>query len=163
MAIFQFAYVIETQMGLTNAVREAARRAAATEDETPTWLGGAGTVQGFVRAELCGDLAGDCDGGLLDENVPAYNKDRLATDPPNVSVCKYTVTKPDSTTITNYQIDVSITYGHPLFFSMLAFATDAIDGNPNGDWDMSVSAEMRMEFADDTVAGFDPVITICPT
>jgi Flp pilus assembly protein TadG len=29
MAIFQFAYVLETQNGLTNAVREAARRGAA--------------------------------------------------------------------------------------------------------------------------------------
>jgi len=41
---------------------------------------------------------------------------------------------------------------------LLAFATDLVDGNAgNNAWDLSASAEMRLENIDPTVTGFaDP-------
>lgn len=130
MAIFQFAYVIQSQMGLTNAVREAARRAAATEaaDEA--------TFASWVQSELTGAS------GLLAQNVQGYTDSRLdtTTDPPLVDFCAYAV---GSTS--NQQVTVTVTYDHPMFFPMLAFATDVIDGDPDGDWTLTASSQMRLE------------------
>lgn len=150
MAIFQFAFVIESQMGLTNAVREAARRIAATEPQVaPDWTG---STAAWVQAQLCGDAAPPCTGGLLDENVQAFDGSRLTTDPPVITFCSYGVAS-----LTNYRVQADVTYRHPLFFGPLAFATDFIDGTPNGDWDLSASAQMRLENIDSSVAGFvDP-------
>ena len=152
MAIFQFAFVIESQMGLTNAVREAARRAAATEPTVaPIWTG-SGSLAEWVQVQLCGDATPPCTGGLLQQNVQAFNGAALATDPPAVMFCSYAAAGR-----TNYRIEVAVAYKHPLFFGPLAFATDLVDGNPNGFWDLSASAIMRLENIDATVAGFtDP-------
>ena len=150
MAIFQFAFVIESQMGLTNAVREAARRVAATDpDVAPDWTG---VTQAWVQAQLCGDATPPCTGGLLEENVQAFDGGRLTTDPPVVTFCSYSAAG-----ITNYRVQTDVTYRHPLFFGPLAFATDLVDGNTNGAWDLSASAQMRLENIDSTVSGFaDP-------
>ena len=149
MAIFQFAFVIESQMGLTNAVREAARRVAAQTDTTPNWA----SLQGFVQAELCGAANPNCDTGLLEENVPAFSRALLSTNPPVVTFCVYDVVG-SAGTINNYQVDVHVEYEHPLFFGMLSFATDAIDGDPNGRWDLTADAQMRMEYPDESELGF---------
>lgn len=154
MAIFQFAFVIESQMGLTNAVREAARRVAATEpDVAPDWTG---ATRAWVQAQLCGDATPPCTGGLLEENVQAFDGARLTTDPPVVTFCSYSAAG-----ITNYRVQADVAYQHPLFFGPLAFATDLVDGNTNGSWDLSASAQMRLENIDSTVSGFlDP--GVCP-
>jgi len=149
MAIFQFAFVFQSQMGLTNAVREAARRAAATEPTVdPTWTSNA-LVQ-WVQVELCGDATPPCEGGLLDQNVQAFEGGALVTDPPAVTICSYTVQISGSPE-TQYRIQTDVGYKHPLFFGPLAFATDFVDGNPNGFWDLSASAQMRLENIDPTV------------
>lgn len=140
MAIFQFAYVMESQIGLTNAVREAARRVAASTNPVPTWTG-PGSLEEWVQIELCGDLTPPCSGGLLRDNVQGFDGTKLVTDPPAVSFCSY-----DVGGVTNYQVQVDVAYGHPLFFGPMAFATDLIDGTPgNGSWDLAVSAQMHME------------------
>lgn len=149
MAIFQFAYVIESQMGLTNAVREAARRVAAQTDVAPNWA----ALQDFVEDELCGDADPDCETGLLEENVPAFNHDLLTTNPPIVTFCVYDVIGATGT-INNYQVSVHVEYAHPLFFGPLAFATDALDGNPNDAWDLTADAQMRLEYLDESDPGF---------
>lgn len=149
MAIFQFAYVIESQMGLTNAVREAARRVAAQTDVAPNWA----ALQNFVEDELCGPADPDCETGLLQENVPAFNRTLLATNPPTVTFCVYDVIGA-SGTINNYQVNVHVEYEHPLFFAPLGFATDALDGDPNGRWDLTADAQMRLEYIDDQDPGF---------
>lgn len=133
MAIFQFAYVFESQMGLTNAVREAARRAAATTNPTSGW----------VRAELCGPTPGSCDAGLLATNVQAFD-DSLLVGAPTVSFCTYQVSIA-GTPEPNYRITVSVAYAHPVFFGPIAFATDAMDGSSDGRWQISASAQMRLE------------------
>jgi hypothetical protein len=147
MAIFQFAFVIESQMGLTNAVREAARRAAATTTAAPTWTGSGTSLESWIQGQLCGDTTPPCDGGLLPQNVQGFDGTRLWVDPPSVTFCSYTV---GSTT--NYRVTVEVRYKHPVFFGPLAFATDLVDGSQNGFWDLSASAEMRLENIDSATA-----------
>ena len=142
LSIFQFAYVIESQMGLTNAVREAARRTAASTDTTPTWTG-ANSLAEYVEEQLCGDAVAPCDGGLLEENVQGYDGSLLTTGHPTACFELYSAAG-----IQNVSVDVSVTYQHPLFFGLLGFATDAVDGTPNGAWDLSASAQMRLENVD---------------
>jgi Flp pilus assembly protein TadG len=149
MAVFQFAYVFQSQMGLTNAVREAARRAAATTSDAPTWTG-TGSLQAWVQAQLCGGTS-PCDGGLLKENVQGFDGTKLWSDPPTVTFCTYPAAGKNQ-----YQVDVAVKYKHPLFFGPMGFATDLVDGSPNGYWDLSASAQMRLEGVDSTAAGFNP-------
>jgi Flp pilus assembly protein TadG len=143
MAIFQFAFVIESQMGLTNAVREAARRTVATTTENPTWA----TLQSWTLQQLNGDGT-PASPGLLAQNVQAYDAGEST---PSVSFCRY-----DAAGLTNYRVRVSVQYRHPVFFGMLSFATDFVDGNPNNKWDLAASAEMRMENVDPAQVTSDP-------
>ena len=146
MAIFQFAYVIESQMGLTNAVREASRRAAATTTDAPVWTGG-GSLQEWVVEQLCGGASPPCSGGLLDENVQGFDGTKVWATWPKVSFCSYSAAG-----LTNYRIQVDVKYSHPVFFGPMGFATDAIDGTPNNLWDLSASAHMRLENIDPLLA-----------
>jgi Flp pilus assembly protein TadG len=140
MAIFQFAFVLETQMGLTNAVREAARRAAADVDPT-------------TKANLAteADLLPQLD-SLLASNIQGYSSSRLWTagdggahDPsPQVTFCSYTVGTGGSAT-TNYRVIVYVAYKNPVFFPLLGYATDLADGVSNGTWDLVAQASMRLE------------------
>jgi TadE-like protein len=137
MAIFQFAYVIESQMGLTNAVREAARRAAATTTTNPNWT----SLHDWTVVQLNGD--GGSNPGLLAQNVQGYDAGSMWTGYPNVTFCSY-----DAAGVTNYRIKVEVKYKHPIFFALMSFATDFIDGTQNDKWDLFASAEMRMENVD---------------
>ncbi len=121
IAIFQFAYVLETQIGLTNALREAARRAAAAPDPTQAW----------VLQQLDG-AAGNP--GLLAQNVQGYQASRAIK---TVCFSSYSVA---GVTGTNYQVDVHISYDHPVFFPVLSFIT----GSPTI-WTLTSNAEMRLE------------------
>ncbi len=125
MAIFQFAFVLEAQMGLTNAVREAARRAAATTASDPT------TLQNWTVSQLTGGS------GLLASNVQGFSAGRMETGSPAATVCAYTVDG-----LNGQKISVSATYGYPIFFPLLDFA---LPGNAGGSWPLSASAEMRLE------------------
>jgi hypothetical protein len=141
MAIFQFAFVIQTQIGITNAVREAARRAAAADGPTSVW----------VAEQLCGTDLAACDGGLLAENVQGFSGARLAATPMNVGGISYPsnpgiqCSAYDVNGVTNYRITVAVSYKNPVFFPLLAYATDLVDGTPDGSWTLGSSAEMRLE------------------
>jgi Flp pilus assembly protein TadG len=131
MAIFQFAFVIQTQMGLSNAVREAARRAAAADSLTTDW----------VRTQLCGSDTSSCDSGLLAANVQGFDDARLIpSNTVSIGLCTY-----DVSGIPNYRIDISVRYGNTVFFPMLAYATDEMDGTRDGLWEIGQSAQMRLE------------------
>jgi len=160
MAIFQFAFVLETQMGLENAVREAARRVAAANPQSPpVWriADGANSLEAWVDDQLCGDLTPPCDAGLLAQNVQAFESSRLPPgELPTVTFCSYPVTTASGTQ-TQYRVAVSLTYSHPLFFAPMAVFTDAIDNIPNNAWDLAASAQMRLEKIDPSVSFFvDP-------
>lgn len=122
MAVFQLAYVFETQIGLTNAVREAARRAAAAPNPTVDW----------VQKQLDGDGTPQ-NPGLLAANVQGYVDARDHHVP--VSFCSYVVNG-----VTNYRVDVSVSYDHPVFFPLLSFMTGSTVS-----WNLTANAEMRLE------------------
>jgi Flp pilus assembly protein TadG len=152
MAIFQFAFVLESQMGLTNAVREAARRAAATTTAGPIWS----DLRAWTLEQLNGSGGTP---GLLAQNVQGYDPARLWAAPyagmtntttPAIDFCSYLVGS-----ITNYRVDITVKYEHPIFFAFMSFATDAVDGSANGEWDLGASAQMRLEHVDPGVAS-DP-------
>ena len=119
MAVVQFAFVLETQMGLTNAVREAARRAAA--DPSPTTSG--------VDAQL---------NALLAANIQGYEASRVTSTA--VTIADYCLNAEN-----NNRIQVTVSYGHPVFFPLLAYATDLVDGVGDDKWTLSASAQMRLE------------------
>jgi Flp pilus assembly protein TadG len=121
VAIFQFGYVLETQIGLTNALREAARRAAAAPNPTVAW----------VQQQLDGVPPNN---GLLAQNVQSYQASR-ATE--TISFCRYTV---PGVTGNNYRVDIGISYNHPVFFPLLSF----VSGSPTT-WTLTSQAEMRLE------------------
>lgn len=123
MAVVQFAFVLETQMGLTNAVREAARRAAA--DSSPT----VAAVQGQLD-------------GLLAANIQGFAPSRVAAE--TVTISDYCLGGQN-----NNRIAISVTYGHPVFFPLLSYATDFMDGTPDGDWTLTATAQMRLETTQD--------------
>ena len=154
MAIFQFAFVLQSQVGLTNAVREAARRVVATENPAPTWTG-PGSVTEWTQRELCGDLTLPCDGGLLHQNVQGFDGTRLWVDPPPVTFCTYQVVI-NGIAETQLRVHVDVKYKHPLFFLPMAFATDLVDGSQNDAWDLSAAADMRMENVDETDPAYTP-------
>jgi hypothetical protein len=146
LAIFQFAYVLETQIGLTNAVREAARRVVTSPSATVSW----------TEDQL---LGGGGDLGLLAENIHGYSASRLVPDADgddvDVSFCSFMVGGE-----TNYRVDIRVEYNHPVFFGLLVYATDATDANPgDGEWTLAASTQMRLEHADT----FDATgVTSCP-
>lgn len=123
LAIVQFAFVLESQMGLTNAVREAARRAAADPD--PAVL----AVEGQLDS-------------LLAANIQGF-------DPGRVSARSATISDYCLGGAVNNSIQVSVTYRHPVFFPLLAYATDAMDGSTDGAWTLTASAQMRLETTQD--------------
>jgi hypothetical protein len=43
----------------------------------------------------------------------------------------------------------------------MAFATDGIDGNPNGAWDLSAKAQMRLENVEETDPSFTALANEC--
>ena len=137
MAVVQFAFVLETQMGLTNAVREAARRAAA--DPSPTTSG--------VDAQL---------DALLAANIQGYSASRLwtAADGPEygaspaVTFSCYSIPGVESSPgvpLNNYRVTIYVAYKNPVFFPLLSYATDLLDSKSNGTWDLVAEASMRIE------------------
>jgi len=154
MAIFQFAFVIESQMGITNAIREAGRRVAATEPTGFVDWGGGETA--FVVQQLCGTTPGSCNSGLLHDNVQGFDESGLAPSNPVITFCTDTVGG-----VAQYRVQIDVTYRHPVFFGPLAFATDVLDGTHDGKWDISGTAQMRMENIDDTDPLFVAPAAIC--
>jgi Flp pilus assembly protein TadG len=119
MAVVQFAFVLETQMGLTNAVREAARRAAADPSPTETAVG--------IQLDA-----------LLAANIQGYEASRVTAEA--VTVTDYCLNGEN-----NNRIQVTVSYGHPVFFPLLAYATDLMDGYGDEKWTLTASAQMRLE------------------
>lgn len=145
MAIFQFAMVLESQIGLQNAVREAARRAATAGTDNrnldvSNWS--------WVVAQLDGTAGPPVVTGLLKDNIQAYNPSRRTV---TGGFCTYQVDG-----LTNYRVDVTVQYNHPVFFGWLSFATDVMDGTSDGNWTLAATTQMRVETP---ISG---TIAVCP-
>lgn len=134
-AILQFALVLGTQVGITNAVREAARNAAASRTDTAALASANGHA---VYVQLIGST------GLLAKNVQAYRSSQLvASGSPITQVCYRTYTDPASTT--QVMVRVEAHYRHPLFIPIISAILDGLDGSADGAMRVGASEEIRVE------------------
>jgi Flp pilus assembly protein TadG len=127
--LVQFALIFETQIGIDNAIREAARRGA-TQD-TPD----VGTAQLNADWTLAQAVA------LLGN---AQNHD-VSRD--NIEVCYFTPTADPTDPSNNGQVDVRITdsYRHPVFLPIVDLILDGIDGVSDRSLAASASTEFHVE------------------
>lgn len=137
LSIIQLAFIFGAQVGITNAVREAARLAAVT---TPTTTGGQATTNGDgVYSALT-----DTTTGFLKRNVFAYSSGNLVvTGSPETQVCYQSYTDTDGTPAVRVKVDAY--YRHPLFVPLIGAILDAIDGTSGDGFRVGASEEMRVE------------------
>jgi hypothetical protein len=138
MGLIQFALIYERQVGITNAVREAARRTAAlsvpdvaTAQLNATW--GLGQLQTLLG------------------NSQAHEASR-----DDIEVCILTPASPDDVDVAgHHQVVVRITerYKHPLWLPIITQILDRIDGTTDQSLLASTSATFRVEQATDTDIG----------
>jgi len=137
LGIIQFAFIFAAQIGVTNAVREAARIAAIT----PTVTDADATTRAL---DIYTRLTNPTD-GLLKQNVFAFNSSNIVTsgvadtevcyrDEPAAAAGQFTVF-----------VKVEAGYRHPLFIPFLSGLLDGIDGVSDGGLRIGASEEMRVE------------------
>lgn len=123
LSILQIGFLLNTQVGLTNAAREAARNASSiavvsTSDATP-----AATAY-YARLT-------DASTGFLKRNVSGYDPSRLVeAGTPRTSVCYYSIVDPSGVPAIMARVEVE--YSHSLFVPLLSAILDGFDGNPDG-------------------------------
>ena len=138
MSILQFGVLFSTQLGITNAVREAVRNASAIPVAT---LANAGTAAQSVYTRLT-----DPSTGLLERNGSSYSTGALVTaGSPTTQVCYYSYT--DATGGNSIMARVQVVYDHPLFIPLISGILDGFDGitNPaNPAFRLVTSEEIRV-------------------
>jgi Flp pilus assembly protein TadG len=141
LAIIQTAFIFAAQIGVTNAVREAARLAATT---TPTTLAaqaaGAGSNGSGVYQALTNTTT-----GFLKRNVFAYSSGSLVTSGggPITEVCYVSFT--DAAGKPAVKVKVEAYYRHPLFIPIVGAILDGIDGTSGDGFRVGSTEEMRVE------------------
>jgi Flp pilus assembly protein TadG len=137
LSIVQMAFILAAQIGITNAVREAARLAATS---TPTTTVSQATTNG---SGVYGALT-NTSTGLLKKNVMAYASSNLVTSgSPITEVCYSTFTDQAGNSAVNVKVEAY--YRHPLFIPLLGAIIDSIDGTSDGAFRVGASEEMRVE------------------
>ncbi|MBI2777531.1 MAG: pilus assembly protein [Chloroflexi bacterium] len=123
LSILQIGFLLNTQVGLTNAAREAARNASSIivvskSDATP-----AATTY-YARLT-------DASTGFLKRNVSGYDPSRLVeAGTPRTSVCYYSIV--DASSAPAIMARVEVEYSHSLFVPLLSAILDGFDGNSDG-------------------------------
>lgn len=150
LSIIQVAFILAAQIGITNAVREAARLAATT---TPTST----TAQRLVNGPGVVNALENSTTGFLKKNVMAYSNANLVTSgSPVTQVCYSTFT--DAAGKFAVKVKVEAYYRHPLFIPLVGAVLDRIDGSADGGFRVGSSEEMRVE-NDELEA--DPALSGC--
>ncbi len=127
LAIVQFGWIFATQIGLTNAIREAARFAATN----PTITTAQATTNGNATvAQL--NL-------ILPRNVNFYAVSNLRA--ATATYCEYQ----DPSTLFSIRVKVTVKYLHPLFIPLISSILDGIDGVPDNALLVGAIEEMRVE------------------
>ena len=143
--LVQFAFIYERQIGIENAVRDGARRAATYEtvDDTDANVNGP-----FVWDLVWGPS------GIMD-NAQGYQN----TSPPaqDREVCYSTNTVP--TGKTGVLVRVSMGYSHPLFLPIISAILDPIDGANDG----ALRVDTMSEFQVHNDPGDDTSTDLCYT
>jgi Flp pilus assembly protein TadG len=129
MGLVQFALIYERQVGITNAVREAARRTAALDVTSPAL---AQTNATWALGEL----------QTLLNNAQAHEASR-----DTIEVCIGTPAVNPNDAAGNAQVMVRITdsYKHPLWLPIVTQILDGIDGVNDESLAASTVAEFRVE------------------
>ena len=161
-AIVQFGFLFAGQVGLANAVRDAARTAAVNQGADATRLGACATT-----GSLTGNNAQKAYQSLLNRlpiQVPGYQSSRLVTG------CTVTNGYTDTSARycsylnaggTTYSIRLILTaaYRHPLFVPLVGTIVDGFDGTTDNALKIRATEEMRVENPPLSTSGG---ITACP-
>jgi Flp pilus assembly protein TadG len=126
----QFGLIAERQIGISNAVREAARRGATQA----TTSGNAATNATWTLGQL----------QTLLSNAQDYQSAKVS----NMQVCFYTPASPndvDPSGATQDWVTVQLTYAHPLFLPLINVILDGIDGTSDQALQISSSATFHVE------------------
>ena len=147
LGILQFGFIYGTQVGLTNAAREAARYAAASVTDTSTKAAANGTR---VMAQLTSTM--------LPGNVQSYSAANLATTSgsPHTQVCYASYKDPSDKYSVRVTVDVE--YRHPLFIPLIGAILDGLDGTTDGA--LRVGSQVQMTVGNGPLAT-DPGINVC--
>lgn len=149
LAIIQFSFIFAAQIGVTNAVREAARIGAVT---TPTANNSQATA---TATEIYARLTNTTN-GLLKRNVFAFNVANIVTSGAvDTQVCYREVGASSEYTVF---VKVEAGYRHPIFIPLLGGLLDGIDGVPDGGLRIGAAEEMRVE--NDTLVS-SPLVSAC--
>lgn len=152
LAIVQFAFIFAAQIGVTNAVREAARVAAISPTVT--------NAQATVSATNVYDRLTNGTNGLLEQNVFAFNVANIVTsgvadtqvcyrDGPAAAAGEYVVF-----------VKVAAGYRHPMIIPVLGAILDGIDGVSDGGLRIATGEEMRVE-NETLLTAPSPAISAC--
>jgi Flp pilus assembly protein TadG len=135
MAILQIGFLLFTQVGLTNAAREAARNAAAIPVATIS--------EASVAASTYYSRLTDPASGFLKRNVGGYTPSQLVTSgSPRTLVCYYSIT--DTSGAPAIMARVGVEYSHPLFIPLISPILDGFDGAPDGGLRLGVTEDIRV-------------------
>lgn len=150
LGIIQVSFILAAQIGVTNAVREAARIAAVTPAVTDAE---ASAVAQNVYLRLTNTT-----NGLLKQNVFAFNGANIVTSgTADTRVCYR-----DEAAAVSFEYTVFVKveggYKHPLFIPLLSALLDGIDGTSDGGLRVGTAEEMRVE---NEVLLASPGITAC--
>ena len=151
LSIIQVSFVFAAQVGITNAVREAARLGAIT---TPTTTAGQASGNGQGVYDELRD-------SFLPRNVFAYNSaDLVTTGTPDTHVCYVSFT--DTAGKTAVRVTVEAHYSHRLFIPIIAQILDGMDGATDGGLRVGSTEEMRVE-NDELPAAYGGLAQTCYT
>lgn len=139
-SIIQFGFLLGSQIGLTNGVREAARYAV--------------TQPRVTSAQVLTELTTRS----LPRSIPAFTAGRVVGAQTQVQFC-YVRNPNDSASFPSYsrRVRVIATYSHPLFVPLVTQIVDAIDGTADGSLTARVTEEMRLETTRLTTTGGLPL------
>jgi len=144
-ALVQLGFIYERQIGIENAVREGARRAATF---TTTSASAANTNGAAIWCQVFGT------GGLLQSNVENY--DGLAILSPAVTYTDQTA----SSGLTSVLVQVSVTYKHPLFIPLINAILDGLDGHTDSALWISTSSQFTVQNDATTSSSVGGTVTV---
>lgn len=152
LSIVQLAFIFGAQIGITNAVREAARLAAVTTPTTDI------TQASYNGSRVYAALA-DPANGYLKRNVFAYTTSGLVNSgSPITRVCY--VSFMDSLGKPAVTVKVEAYYRHPLFIPLIGAILDGLDGSSNDGFRVGASEEMRVE-NDELLSTYPGLVSTC--
>ncbi|MEO8272472.1 MAG: TadE family protein [Chloroflexota bacterium] len=151
--LVQFALIFETQIGINNAVREAARRGASlTTPDGATAQANANWTLTELQSVL----------GNSQTHDPSRDK---------LEVCFFTPAQPlDASGKAQVMVRITASYSHPLFLPLVNLILDGIDGVPDNSLAAGYTTQFHVEQTTDTNIGegafarnyVDPVDPLTP-